>query len=151
MIVYFLTPNQINHHLIVFFFISKTFTGSLSTSKGTAPTACGSEKFPVHNHHPKQNSFTAELIQDLPLQSGHPAPHRVKPAAVQGWALCGWRGGRRVCGDPPQAPLTIYMSIVKPKLPRPGPLRAARRWVLSFSLHGALKPLAASRHLANSL
>lgn len=57
------TSNQINNHL-VFFFISETFTGPMSTSKTgvhskeTTPTACDRENFPVHNQGPKQNSFT---------------------------------------------------------------------------------------------
>lgn len=61
-------------------------------------------------------------------------------------ALCGWQDGRKVCWGSILGPSTIYMSIVKPKLlqgwPHPGPLL--------LPSPQSLKPLAASRHLANS-
>lgn len=125
-------------------------------SKENSLHVCGWGNFPAHNHCPKWTSFTTQLIGDLPLLPGSPgASRRRSLQPFQARALCGWRAGGRVCWGSAWGPVTIYMSMVKPKLLQfrwPGPLWAARPWVLSLSLlHRALKMLAASRHLANSL
>lgn len=76
--------HQINDHLGPFLFISKTFTEPQSTFK-----MCVVQRLlPLHvdgrNFQStvtvSDSSFTAEPIQDLPLQPGWPASRRVKPA-----------------------------------------------------------------------
>lgn len=97
--IFFLKPNPINHHLVVFFFISKNFIEPLSTDiQRDHSHRMYLGKSPVHSHRPKQK-FYSRADWDLPLQPGCRVPHRAQPAATQGWALCGWKDGARVWKD----------------------------------------------------
>lgn len=100
----FLTSNQINNHLAVFFFISKTFKGPMSTSREECipwrPLALHVSGRTFQSTSPQSQSKTEVLQQswsgDLPLQAGRQGPQRGE-ACSPGPGLCvvrGWREGR---------------------------------------------------------
>jgi len=132
-VIFFVKPNPINHHLVVFFFISKTFIEPLSTDIQRDHSHCMYlGKFPVHSHRPTQKFYSRA---DLGLTSAARMPGASQGTACShpGLGFVWLEGWLESLEWSPRAPQTIYMSIVKPKLPRPGP-SALRPWVWSFSL-----------------
>lgn len=109
-------------------------------------------KFLVHSLAP-QKLYTAGADLDLPLlQPGCRVPTGHTACSHPGLGFV-WLEGRRegLEESASWAPLTIYMSIVKRKFSDPAPRApCVLLGLVLITLHGAWKPLAASRHLANS-
>lgn len=62
-------------------------------SNETTPTVCGWENFPDHNHCPKWNSFTTQLMRGLTSAARMPRGlAEAKPAALPGQGFV-WSGG----------------------------------------------------------
>ena len=148
--IFFLKPNPINHHLVVFFLFQKT---SLSlcrpTSKETTPTACTWGNLQSTVTVPNR-SFTAELIgtylcsQDAGCLTGH----SLQPPRA---GLCVVGRMARESGRIASGPSDHLHVNSQTKAPLTRPLSTQAVGLVLLSLHGAWKPLAASRHLANSL
>lgn len=129
-IIPFLTLHQIQLIITkVFFFISETFRGPMSTSrigmhsKETTPTVCDRANFPVLNHSPKRNNFTTQGIRDLPLQPKcTEGLTKANSAAFLGQGFV-WSVGRRegLPGDQAPAPHHLHVNGQTKAPPTPWP------------------------------
>ncbi|CAI9164328.1 unnamed protein product [Rangifer tarandus platyrhynchus] len=137
-----LKPNPINHHLVVFFFISKTFIEPLSTdTQRDQSHRMYLGKLPGPRHRPTQKSHgRADLgltsaARTLGASQGAACSH---PGLGFVW-LEGWREGLEGSASGPSDHLHVNSQT---KAPPTRPLSTQTLGLVLLSLHGAWKPLA---------
>lgn len=150
MIFFFLKPNPINDHLVVVFFISENFIEPLLTDIQRNHSHCMYlGKFLVHSLRPTQKFYSRA---DLGLTSSArmPGPSQGTACSHPGLGFV-WLEGRREGLEESASGPTDYLHVnSQTKAPLTRPLGTQALGLVLITLHGAWKPLAASRHLANS-